>query len=116
MVPPSTDVVASTFGVGYHPVWPFEEEPKSLPILVSEHAALHYPSLCWIPNREPDMLSGPMAPNVAGIVEGTASLKSGHTVYMGRTWVLRWLLPAASSLEAQQLKKIRLALSNPNLM
>lgn len=105
MVPPSTDVVVSTFGVGYHPVWPLEEEPKSLPILVSDHPVLHYPSLCWIPNREPDMLSGPMAPNVAGIVEGTAPLKLGHTVYMGRTWVLRWLLPAASSSRSPAVKK-----------
>lgn len=41
------------------------------------------------------MLSGLLAPNVAGIVEGTASLKLGHTVYMGKMWVLRWRLPAA---------------------
>lgn len=105
MVPPSTDVVPSTFGVGYHPMWPFEKDPKSLPILVSEHPALHYSSLCWIPNREPDMLSGPMAPNVAGILEGTASLKLGHTVCMGRTWVLRWLLPAAPSSRSPAVKK-----------
>lgn len=63
------------------------------------------------------MFSGPLAPNVAGIVEGTASLKLRYTVYTGRIWVLRLLLPVAQSSRSMMvLKKIRFALSNPNLM